>query len=350
MNLPRAGKIEPMGTPTETLAEARDLLLSALADSDERLFNDDALLEFTASAEEVGRLADALRIKAAGEHAFRSRRELGEDRLSAKKGCRNAVELLSRITLASERTLTQRMRLGEATRPRMALTGETMPARFGQIADALGTGIIGYDSAAAIIDTLDPIRSRVGDLNVEHAETALVAAATGPTVESPLPFAADEIRGQARVWETVLDEDGVVPAEERAMQARGISAGHDPGWGRPPQDDAAAGDRRQVRNPAERVPEPTQQTQLRRPRPGRAERPPGDGAGPARRVREPHRRRRPQRGQPEHWWGGADLCSSRCGRPTSTPVPGPGSLRAVRPRFPCGRWSNSCAPVGSNMW
>ena len=44
-------------------------------------------------------------------------------------------------------------------------------------------------------------------------------------MESPLPFAADEIRGQARVWETVLDEDGTVPAEERAMQARGISAG-----------------------------------------------------------------------------------------------------------------------------
>ena len=74
-----------------------------------------------------------------------------------------------------------------------------MPARFDHVADALGSGAIGYDSAAAIIDTLDPIRGRVGDLNVEHAETALVAAATGPTVESPLPFAADEIRGQARV-------------------------------------------------------------------------------------------------------------------------------------------------------
>ena len=77
------------------------------------------------------------------------------------------------------------MRLGEATRPRMALSGETMPARFDQVADALGTGAIGYDSAAAIIDTLDPIRGRVGDLNVEHAETALVAAATGPDRRVP---------------------------------------------------------------------------------------------------------------------------------------------------------------------
>ncbi|KQW04047.1 hypothetical protein ASC66_16445 [Leifsonia sp. Root4] len=214
-----------MGTPTESLAEAQQLLLDALAGSDERLFHPDALLEFTASAEAVGRLADALRVRAAGEVAFHSRPELGEDRLSAKRGCRNGVELLARITLASERTLTQRMRLGEATRPRMALSGERMPARFDHVAEALGTGTLGYDSATAIIGTLEPIRGRVGDLNVEHAETALVAAATGPTVESPLPFAADEVRGQAHVWESVLDEDGVVPAEERAMQARGISAG-----------------------------------------------------------------------------------------------------------------------------
>ncbi|KQW05840.1 hypothetical protein ASC66_12890 [Leifsonia sp. Root4] len=214
-----------MGTPTEALREAHALLLSALTDPDARLLHHDALLEFTASAEAVGRLADALRIRAAGEVAFHSRPELGDDRLSAKKGCRNAVELLARITLASERTLTQRMRLGEATRPRMALSGETMPSRFDHIANALSSGAIGYDSATAIIGTLDPIRGRVGDLNVEHAETALVEAATGPTVESPLPFAADEVRGQARAWESVLDEDGTVPAEERAMQARGISAG-----------------------------------------------------------------------------------------------------------------------------
>ena len=139
-----------MGTPTAALAEAQKLLLDALADSDERLFHHDELLEFTATAEAVGRLADALRIKAAGEVAFHSRPELGDDRLSAKKGCRNGVELLARITLASERTLTQRMRLGEATRPRVALSGEAMPARFDHIAAA---------SAPARSDTTVPPRS-----------------------------------------------------------------------------------------------------------------------------------------------------------------------------------------------
>ncbi|SDT14762.1 HNH endonuclease signature motif containing protein [Microterricola viridarii] len=214
-----------MGIAAGQLAEAQSLLARALAGSDERMLRDDALLELTAAAEAVGRLADSLRLRVAGEVAFRSRRELGEDRLSARKGCRNGVELLARTTLASERTITQRMRLGAATRPRTALSGDTLPAAFPETAAALRSGVLGYDSALAIVDTLDPIRSRVGDLNVEHAETALVAAATGPTLESPLPFAADEVRGQARVWESVLDEDGTIPAEERAMAARGISGG-----------------------------------------------------------------------------------------------------------------------------
>ncbi|PPL14954.1 HNH endonuclease signature motif containing protein [Microterricola pindariensis] len=210
---------------TEEVAAAHLGLAAGLSGVDERLLHDDPLLQLTAAIERLGMVVDSWRVRLAGEVGARSRRELGEDRLSAKKGCRNAVELLARTTLASERTLTQRMRLGAATRPRTALTGDTLPAAFPEAAAALRSGTLGYDSALAIIDTLDPIRGRVGDLNVELAETALVAAATGPTVESPLPFGADEVRGQARVWESVLDEDGTIPAEERAMGARGISGG-----------------------------------------------------------------------------------------------------------------------------
>ncbi len=210
---------------TEEVTTAHAELAATLAGLDERMLHDDPLLALTATIERAAVLLDSWRVRLAGEVGSRSRRELGEERLSAKKGCRNAVELLARITLAAERTLTQRIRLGEAVRPRTALTGDTLPAAFAQVGEAMRGGILGYDSALAIIDTLAPIRSRVGDLNMERAERALVAAATGPTVESPLPFSADEVRGQARVWESVLDQDGTLPAEERAMQARGISAG-----------------------------------------------------------------------------------------------------------------------------
>ncbi|AMB58687.1 HNH endonuclease signature motif containing protein [Microterricola viridarii] len=209
----------------EEVSTAQAELAAVLTGVDERMLHDDPLLQLTGAIERAAVLLDSWRVRLAGEVGARSRRELGEDRLSAKKGCRNAVELLARITLAAERTLTQRMRVGEATRPRTALTGDTLPAAFPEAAAALRSGILGYDSALAIIDTLAPIRARVGDLNLERAEHALVAAATGPTIESPLPFSADEVRGQARVWEQVLDPDGTVPAEEQAMAARGIGAG-----------------------------------------------------------------------------------------------------------------------------
>ena len=61
----------------------------------------------------------------------------------------------------------------------------------------------------------------------------------------------------------------------------------------------------------ERVPEPAQQTHLQRRRPGRAERPAGDRAGPARRVREPDRWGRPERGQSRRLAGRHRRCWSR---------------------------------------
>ena len=102
---------------TGEVTTAHAELAAVLAGIDERMLHDDPLLQLTATIERAGMLLDSWRVRLAGEVGTRSRRELGEDRLSAKKGCRNAVELLARLTLASERTVGQRIRLGEATRP-----------------------------------------------------------------------------------------------------------------------------------------------------------------------------------------------------------------------------------------
>jgi hypothetical protein len=67
-----------------------------------RGFDDDGLLQVTTTVEVLGRRVDALRVAAAGEVAERSRPELGTGQLPAKKGCRNAGELLERITLSGE--------------------------------------------------------------------------------------------------------------------------------------------------------------------------------------------------------------------------------------------------------
>ena len=68
--------------------------------------------------------------RCAGEVAERSRVELGDQRLSTRRGCRSAVELLERVTQASAFEARRRIVLGSATRARAGLTGEPIEAAF----------------------------------------------------------------------------------------------------------------------------------------------------------------------------------------------------------------------------
>src|ERR1700709_1115963 len=72
------------------------LLAKSLSDSD--------LLKVAASAAAVTRLCDAIQVGVVGEVGDRSRSALGPDRLSARKGCRSASELVQRITRVSSAT------------------------------------------------------------------------------------------------------------------------------------------------------------------------------------------------------------------------------------------------------
>jgi hypothetical protein len=88
-------------------------------------------------AERVGRLVDALRVAAAAEVADRSRPDLDTARLSARKGCRSATELLERVTLASAATIGKRVRLGEKLRTRRTLAGSGWAIRMNHGAPGL---------------------------------------------------------------------------------------------------------------------------------------------------------------------------------------------------------------------
>jgi hypothetical protein len=135
-----------------------------------------------------------LQVAAAGEVADRSRPELGTGQQSAKKGCRDAGELLERITLVSGPTAGRRMRLGQQLRTGLSLGGEPLPPTFPATAVGLATGAIGVDTADAILTALTPTL-RCTDLDsVQVAESELVAAATGTSSETPVPASADEIR------------------------------------------------------------------------------------------------------------------------------------------------------------
>ncbi|WP_157156435.1 HNH endonuclease signature motif containing protein [Diaminobutyricimonas sp. LJ205] len=217
---------------------------------------DDDLLALTAAVERLGRAVDGLRVVTAAEVGDRSRRELGSEGLAVRKGCRNPVELLQRVTLISALTAHQRLKLGKDLQPATALTGEVLPARFPKVADAITTGRIGIDAATAIVKGLQPAFSAAHPVELAAAETELVAAATGMppsdctagdgvaagddgpdvgpdgvTEELPVsgapsyPCPADELAIQAAIWRAVLDPDGLQPSEERAMRNRLFSRG-----------------------------------------------------------------------------------------------------------------------------
>lgn len=175
--------------------------------------DDDALLTALADAEAAGRRVDAARAALAAEVAERSRRELGAERLSARRGCRTGAELVQRVTGAAMRTVNQRIRLGAATRTGVGLTGGPVPARFPALAWALEEGVLGTDAASVLVDTLSPALRVAGTAQVQAAEEAIIAGAAADEPAAPPQRDADEVRVQATVWRAVLDPDGTAPSE-----------------------------------------------------------------------------------------------------------------------------------------
>jgi len=182
---------------------------------------DDALVAALVESEAMGRRVDALRVALAGEVAERSRRELGSAGLAARRGCRNAVELVQRATGCSGASVNRRIRLGRATHAGSSITGERLPPLFEQVAQALDEGTLGCDAATAIIDALTPALRVTAPTNVRLAEAEIVAGSVTCDPEGPPPFDADSVRLQATVWHSVLDPDGAAP-NERDAQRRGL--------------------------------------------------------------------------------------------------------------------------------
>lgn len=202
------------------LAESTAAVLAAVRPS---LLTDDGLLLAAADVERLGRIVDAARVALAGEIGDRCRVEHGTERLSLRKGCRNANELVQRVTRVSSKSAEQRLRLGSQTRRPVTAAGPA-PARFDIVADALATGSIGTDAAWAIVSILSPTLAVAGITALAAAEEELVAEARGRD-GGALPPGADEIALQSTVWRALLDPDGIEPEEERASRRRGLRLG-----------------------------------------------------------------------------------------------------------------------------
>ncbi|HEY5223157.1 MAG TPA: DUF222 domain-containing protein [Microbacteriaceae bacterium] len=228
-----------MDTPISILENVIDSASTIDSSSLWAMGGDDLLL-VAARVEEAGRIIDALRVATATEVDKRSDSAFGSNGLAAAHGCRNAVELLERVTAVASATVRRRLRLGAAALPRASETGANLPALFSTVGAALTAGRIGLDAAEAITRELSIASPRAAIDDLLVAERLLVAAATGEQLaeeiigeseeqvasETPgagmagIPLPADRIRIQARAWRDALDPDGIEPSAEEAARRR----------------------------------------------------------------------------------------------------------------------------------
>jgi hypothetical protein len=209
----------------DALEQLRSSLLDVLRSDEPAAWSDHELLAATTSIEAVGRVVDAHRAACAAEVAERSKVELGDARLSTRRSCRSASELLERVTQASGAEVRRRIVLGSATRPQMGFSGEPVEAHFPAVAAALADGDLGADAAWSIVRELDGARRVADPIAFAAADRELVDAATGVGDAAPIRCIADELRVQAQTWAAILDQDGPEPDDERAMRRRGFRVG-----------------------------------------------------------------------------------------------------------------------------
>ncbi|WP_194385629.1 HNH endonuclease [Microbacterium invictum] len=182
--------------------------------SEERIEGADGarLVEINNLLGQARRQLDAATTKVAAEIARQSRPELGSDSLAKQNGFRNANNLLSSTLGTTNGEAFKLVQVGEATAPRLLLTGDTAPAKHPHVAEALSRGRIGTPAAAAIIGLLDRVALRAGVEELDAAEKTLVEQAPGLSV--------DQLGKLIRRAEAYLDPDGVEPREEELRAQR----------------------------------------------------------------------------------------------------------------------------------
>ncbi|TFD47338.1 HNH endonuclease [Cryobacterium frigoriphilum] len=176
--------------------------------------SDAELLTVTDAIFAAQRQVEALAARAAGELQDRFEHDAGSHGIAAKTGCRNAAVLLTDVGQISLAEAGRLCRVGSATRPRVSLLGERMPAPYPQVAAALDAGALNVDSAAFITQNLAQAAPRATAEDLDLAEQALVSFATDNPVDS--------VRKLSIRYRDALDVDGIEPREEVLVSRRSL--------------------------------------------------------------------------------------------------------------------------------
>lgn len=201
-----------MSKVTGPLIEVLGALRSAVADLDVVGLAPDDMAELTDVLASIRRVAEAGFAPVAGEISRQSRRELGKDSYSRKRGFTSPAALISAATGSSTADAARMMKVGEATAPRRNLVGEELPAKHPHVAQAVQAGVLSVTAAEGIVSLLDRVAIRAGDAACEEMEAILAARAPGLT--------SDELRRMLLDAEARLDPDGKEPREHERRDRR----------------------------------------------------------------------------------------------------------------------------------
>ncbi len=211
-----------MSTPLDALAAAVDTA-RALWPAGETLDGTEAarLVAVNDALGRIRRLTEAAAVKVAAEISRQSRPELGADSLAKQQGFRNAQTLLAATLGTTTGEAVRLVKVGDATAPRVLLTGEKAPAKYPHVAAAVEAGRLTAAAAGAIIGLLDRVALRAGAAQCDDAEQALVAQAAGKISLEDLNRIL--VRAEAH-----LDPGGVAPREEELRAKRSLRISQDP--------------------------------------------------------------------------------------------------------------------------
>ena len=174
------------------------------------------LAELNRAMGALRRQVDAVFTQVAAEVSRASRSELGNAGLAKQQGFRTPASMIAAATGVSVGDAARLVTVGEATAPRMTLTGAPAPAKHPEVAAALEAGRLSVAGAAAIVALLDRVALRATPERLRDAERTLVAQAEG--------LALDQLNRILQRAEACLDPDGVQPREDelRAQTAMHI--------------------------------------------------------------------------------------------------------------------------------
>ncbi|QAY59639.1 HNH endonuclease [Microbacterium protaetiae] len=141
-----------------------------------------------------------------------SRPELGADSLAKEHGYRNAGSMIAATMGIGSGEASRLVGVGKAIAPRLALTGEELPAKHARVAAAMEEGTLTRSAAALIIGMLDRVAVRTNLEDRDAAEAALTTAAPGLTF--------DQLRKLVAQAEAYLDQDGRAPTENERRGER----------------------------------------------------------------------------------------------------------------------------------